>query len=537
MRPVRGGVIFGFVLRREFGQGEINPMKPNSCRIAYAVFFALLCACAHAAAPAQLNVLIITTDDMSCDSVGVYGCKLEGTTPNMDRLAAQSLRFNHAYVQVGNCMPSRNVMFSGRYPHNNRVEGFYQVKNPGYAVMADLMKMGGYFTGIRHKVSHSTPYSPYPAWDVVLDTMPDGSPAHVKSAAAYYATTKHGIALAKKARKPFCLNINIADPHKPFYKEGGRDDPHVPSRVFTAKEVPVPGFLPDDPAIREELALYYSSVRRADDCLGEILKALKESGEEERTAIIFLSDHGMPLPFAKTQLYFHSTRTPWMVRWPGVTKAGAVDDRHIVSGVDFLPTLLDIVGLAHPKGMDGRSFAPVLRGQSQEGRDYMVAEYNENAGGHRHPMRSIITKEYAYIFNPWSNGERVMATATKGTVTYRRMQALAKSDENVAERLKLFDHRVPEELYNYGRDEDALENLIARPEHRAERDRLTRMLEAWMEKTKDPMLEVFVGRHDSKVREAYMKKVEAEATERNESGDRKRKGKGGKRKAAAGNER
>src|SRR5262245_660286 len=80
----------------------------------------------------RLNLLVITTDDMSCDSVGIYGCKLKDTTPNMDRLAGRSLRFNHAFVQVGNCMPSRNVLFSGLYPHNNRVEGFYQIRDPGY---------------------------------------------------------------------------------------------------------------------------------------------------------------------------------------------------------------------------------------------------------------------------------------------------------------------------------------------------------------------------------------------------------------------
>lgn len=486
-----------------------------------------------AGAPARRpNVLIITTDDMSCDSVGVYGSKLKDTTPTMDRLAAQSLRFNHAYVQVGNCMPSRNVMFSGRYPHNNGVEGFYQVKNPDYPVMADLMKAGGYFTGIRHKVSHSTPYFPYPAWDVTLDTLPDGKPAHVKSADAYYQTTKHGIGLAKKAGKPFCFNLNIADPHKPFYNEDGGGDPHQPSRVFTAAEVSVPGFLPDDPAIREELALYYSSVRRADDCLAAILRALQESGEDERTVIIFLSDHGMPLPFAKTQLYFHSTRTPWMVRWPGVTKAGAVDDTHIVSGVDLLPTLLDMVELPHPPGMDGRSFAPLLRGQTQTDRDYMVAEYNENSGGHRHPMRTIITKDFAYIFNPWSNGERVMATATKGTITYRRMQALAKTDPKVAQRLDLFDHRVPEELYQYSTDADALQNLIAQPEYRAQRDQLTQTLEKWMVATRDPMLQVFRDRQNPKTREAYMKEVEAEAAERNSTGARQKKAggkKGGKK--------
>jgi N-sulfoglucosamine sulfohydrolase len=304
-----------------------------------------------------------------------------------------------------------------------------------------------------------------------------------------------------------------------------------PSRVFTAAEVPVPGFLPDDPAIRGELALYYSSVRRGDDCLGEILRALRESGEEERTVILFLSDHGMPLPFAKTQLYFHSTRTPWMVRWPGVTRAGAVDDRHLISGVDLLPTLLDIVGLPHPAGMDGRSFAPVLRGESQPGRDYVVTEYNENSGGLRHPMRSVMTRDFAYLFNPWSNGERIMATATKGTVTYRRMQALAKTDPAVAARLELFDHRVPEELYNYAIDPDALENLIARPEHRAARDRLTAQLEAWMVRTRDPMLAVFRARHDPAARAAYMARVEAEAASRKATSPRAGK-KGGKKKAA-----
>jgi N-sulfoglucosamine sulfohydrolase len=486
---------------------------------------------AHGASADKPNLLYITMDDMSCDSVGVYGCKLPGTTPNMDRLAAQSLRFNHAFVQVGNCMPSRNVMFSGRYPHNNGVEGFYQVKNPKYPVFSDLMKAAGYFTGIRGKVSHSTPYSPYPAWDVVLDKLSDGTQAQPKNVESYYRCAKDGIAAAKKAGKPFYLNLNISDPHKPFYNESGEGDPNVPSRIFTADEVPVPGFLPDDPAVRKELALYYSSVRRGDDCLGKILRALDESGEADRTIIFFLSDHGMPLPFAKTQLYFHSTRTPLMVRWPGVTKPGTVDDRHLVSAVDFLPTLLDVLRQKHPAGLDGRSFAAVLRGETQAGRDFVIGEYNENSGGHRHPMRAVITRDFSYLFNPWSNGERMMSTATKGTVSYRRMQDLAKKDSNVAARLRLFDHRVLEEMYDYSTDPDALRNLIADPKYRAQRERLIKLLDDWMVRTRDPMLEVFRKRDDVKVREAFMVQMQKEADEHramrvgDEGGESKQKGK------------
>jgi N-sulfoglucosamine sulfohydrolase len=459
------------------------------------------------------SVLVITVDDMSCDSVGVFGSKLVGTTPHIDRLASEGLRFTHAHVQVGNCMPSRNVMFSGRYPHNNRVEGFYMVREPGYPVLVDLLHDAGYHTGIRHKVTHSTPYSRYPAWDELLET-----PSDVKNAESYYTATKNGIAAAERAGKPFYLNINVADPHKPFFNEGKRPDPNQPSRAFTAEEVPIPGFLFDDPQVREELAQYYSSVRRADDAVGATLRALKESGREESTVVVFLSDHGMPLPFAKTQLYYHSTHTPLIVRWPGVTKPGAVDERHLVSAVDLLPTLLDVLNLEHPQGIDGRSFAPLLKGETQSGREMIVTEYNENAGGFRHPMRAIVTREFGYIFNPWSNGSREMATATKGTITYRRMKALAPGDAEMAARLDLFEHRVPEELYRYASDPDARKNLIGDESFKPDYERLTKALEAWMEKTGDPMLEVFRGRADPAVREAYMATVEADAAARRNGG-------------------
>jgi N-sulfoglucosamine sulfohydrolase len=137
-------------------------------------------------------------------------------------------------------------------------------------------------------------------------------------------------------------------------------------------------------------------------------------------------------------------------------------------------------------------------------------------------MRSIVTREFAYIFNPWSNGTRQMATATKGTATYRRMRELARSNPQVAARLDLFEHRVPEELYNYRVDPDALTNLIDKPEHRPELARLTQALESWMERTGDPLLEVFRQRHDPAVREAYMAQVEQEAAARRGQRDRPR---------------
>lgn len=465
------------------------------------------------------NILMITVDDMSCDSVGAFDCPLPGTTPNIDQLAKQGMRYHYAHVQVGNCYPSRNVMFSGRYPHNTGVEGFYQVKNPPHPHLVDLMKAAGYFVAIRGKVSHSTPYQPYD-WDADL-TKIDGQTQHGKNAKSYFISTQKGIELAKQANQPFCLSINISDPHKPFYGINGAGAPvkdsNVPSRIFQPEEVPIPGFLFDHPDVRKELAHYYSSVRRADDCVGEIIKALNASGQKENTVILFLSDHGMPLPFAKTALWHHSTRTPWIVKWPGVTHAGKVDRTHMISAVDLLPTVLDIAGAKHPAGMDGKSFSPLLHGKSQSGRETVYKVYNENAGGNRSPMRSVQSKKYGYLFNPWSDGQRVFATATTGTLTYRAMQKLAPDNPEIAARLKHFRHNTPEEFYDYENDPDAKNNLIndsrfakAITEHRA-------IMKRYMQQSNDPMLEVFQKRSDPIFVSDYVDRVQAVSDTRRQS--------------------
>ena len=256
-------------------------------RMTIAIIVIFVCG-TSVAADKKPNILLITVDDMNCDSVGAFGCALANTTPHIDRLAKQGLRFKSAHVQVGNCNPSRNVLLSGRYPHSSGVEGFYDLKKIDYPVMTDLMKRGGYYVAIRGKVNHSTPYQPY-AWDEDL-TITGGRKLDVKNAQSYYDSTRRGITASRKAGKPFCINVNISDPHKPFY--AGPGDRNQPTAVFRPKDVPIPGFLFDHPAVRRELAAYYSSVRRADDCVGKTLKALDDSGQADNTDqdAVFVTD-------------------------------------------------------------------------------------------------------------------------------------------------------------------------------------------------------------------------------------------------------
>lgn len=480
------------------------------------------------------NIMIVTVDDMNCDSVGAFGCSLADTTPNIDKFAQRGLRYQYAHVQTGSCYPSRNVMFSGRFSHNTKVEGFYQVKNPDYPHLVDLMKQGGYFVGIRGKVAHSTPYQPY-AWDADL-TVIDGEKQHIKNPRSYYLSTQRGIEMAKTAGKPFCLNINISDPHKPFYAMTGKgqivDDPNVPTRIFQADEVPIPGFLFDHPNVRKELAHYYSSVRRADDCFAEVMKALNESGQQDNTVVMFFSDHGMPFPFAKTAVWHHSTRTPWIVRWPGITKPGSIDKTHMISAVDLLPTILDIANLQHPDGFDGHSFLPTIRGEKQPDRDLVYTFHNENSGRNRSPMRSVHSKQYGYIFNPWSDGKRIFKTATTGTNTYRTMQRLAKEDKAMAARLDLFRHRVLEEFYDYENDPDALKNLIDDPNYADAIEEHRAAMRTIMVKSKDPLLAVFDNRGDAAFVSAAIDQLQAEADARRAKQRRKKKARTQKRKNA-----
>jgi N-sulfoglucosamine sulfohydrolase len=138
-------------------------------------------------------------------------------------------------------------------------------------------------------------------------------------------------------------------------------------------------------------------------------------------------------------------------------------------------------------------------------------------------MRAIQTTRFLYLFNPWSNGERIMQTATSGTPTYRRFRQLAATDAALAARHKLYQFRVVEELYDVEHDPDCLKNLIDDPAYAGQRDQLRRDLEAWMVKTGDPMLEVFRRRDDAAFREAYVQSQEREADQRRGAGNRKNK--------------
>lgn len=437
------------------------------------------------------NILLFTADDLHAESLGVYGGRPADLTPNLDAFAAESLLFHRAHVNVAICAPCRAVIATGRYSHRSGAMGFMPAREDVPDIVTTL-KAAGYHTGILGKVGHSTPKKSM-KWDYQFDQKDLGNGRHP---GLYYQRSLAFLKQSQEADKPFYFMVNSHDPHRPYCNPDKLTrGAAMPSKVYRPEDVDVPGFLPDLPGVRAELATYLNSTRRLDDTFGKVMQALDESGEAERTLVLFITDNGIAVPFAKCNTWFHSSHSPLLVRWPGVVKPGTRDDRHFVSVVDFFPTFLEASAVTGPDGLDGRSFLPLLQGQTQEGRDCVFTQIDSKAGGAAVPMRSVQTRDFGYIYNPFSDGKYWYRNNNEG-LTMAAMNKAAATDPAIQARVDLFRYRVPEELYDLKRDPDCLHNLIDDPAYSETLKDLQSRLVKHMSDTKDPMLAAFENRDD-----------------------------------------
>lgn len=467
------------------------------------------------------NILIVTADDLNYDSVGVFGCKIPGITPNIDRLASQGMKFNHAHVNTAVCQPCRQSWMTGRFPHNNGAEGFEPI-DPDVPTLPEQLKRLGYLNGILGKEIHHQPTERY-FWDFIpfkTEDPPVWRTGHSRHPELFHRYSGKFFEMAKQQNKPFFLIANSHDPHRPFIGNDARawgDHPLPVTREFTPEEIDMLGYLPDIPSVRKEVAQYYGNVYRCDQNIGSVLRALKESGLEDNTLVIFLADHGAPFPFAKAQCYLNSTKTPLIVKWPGKVKPGTVDARHFVTGIDLMPTVMEAAGLAPLDGLEGESLMPLLEGKKQGERAYAFSTFYQIFARIRYPMRKVQDAEFAYIYNFWADGELGMTGDSTGGITWRAMLEAAKTDPRIAERVALYKHRVTEEFYNVKQDPDGLKNLAKDPAYADELERFRKQMLVMMKQYGDPAYEAYRDRNKPGVIEAFMaaQREQAKQTGRN----------------------
>lgn len=451
------------------------------------LLFVILIAAANGAE--KPNLLFINVDDMNRDSVGAYGCPIKNITPNIDKLASQSVAFDRGFVTIAICQPTRAVWMTGRYPHRSGALGFHHI-NADVPSLPEALGKGGYYNALIGKAIHIIP-TRHAAFDYIRDQKELGQG---RDPSAYADAIRTAIKGAKEAGKPFFIMASAHDPHRPFADSKG-DFKNLPpvSRTITPEEVIVPGFLPDLPDVRTELAQYFTSVHRADEVTGAILAEIDKAGLTDNTMVVFMSDHGMPLPFAKSNCYLASNITPWIVRWPGHAKPGTRDAKHFVSGIDLAPTLLAAAGLENLPGADGTSILPILDGKEQPDRNKVFTSINTIWADKPYHMRAVNDGEFLYIWNGWSDGEYNFRNESMSGLTFKAMQKAAETDPAIAKRVEFLVHRVTEELYDIRKDPDCLNNLLATPNDKfsPRSSAMSKALWHQMKATSDPQLESF----------------------------------------------
>lgn len=459
-----------------------------------------------ASAPAKLNVLLITADDLGLQ-LSCYGDPI-AKTPSMDALAARSVRFETAYVTQASCSPSRSSMFTGLYPHGNGHYGLANA-NVGFRVhehlienlLPNVLKRHGYRTGIIGKL-HVNPESAFQ-----FDTRQNegfGSREIGKQVAFAREFFLAGATNGSTAVEPWFLMFNVFDPHvaRKRMRDGSRGPQYFPNQVLGLPESPLnakqvtawPWQQIDTSAQLEKIAGYYNCVHRVDLAVGHLMQALEDAGHADDTLIILVGDHGPPFSRGKTSCYESGLRVPLIVHWPGVSQSHASDK--LASSVDIYPTILDATGIDLPHGLHGRSLRGVLstnhreelqQSDSEEDsswRKALVGEFHFHGASPFFPRRAITDGQYKLIHNIRAT-EIDASNSVDGDKAYQFAQDLPPGHPARLAMQRLAN--PPEwELYNLVEDPSEFFNLAGTPEAKTIQLILSFKLREWQLETDDP---------------------------------------------------
>lgn len=440
---------------------------------------------------AQLNVLLITADDLGVQ-LGCYG-DTAAQTENLDALARRGVLFENAYVAQASCSPSRSAMFTGLYPHFN---GQYGLLNAGvgFQLHADiqpqtipnLLKRAGYRTGIIGKlhVGQEAEFN--------FDTRLRVDTRDVKKVA------EEAEGFFRQSTEPFFLMANYSDPH--VY---GRS-PRPPQEAFPTQYLGVPakpiplGQVPTFPFHRlnipeeiERTTQYYNAAKRFDEGVGLLLKALESCGETDTTLVLFVGDHGPPFFRGKTSCYEAGVHVPMLMVWPGLTSVNpATRSPALVSTVDLLPTIMDACGIKESIRSHGNSLRfAAAENSSNRGafREYLATEFHYHGSKPFFPRRSIRDFQFKLIHNLRA-GEILPNQGIDGDMALPLAREAADLPIEVKEAFERAANPPEYELYDLQKDPWEFHNLAGEAGHAATLAKLKQALLDWRQKTEDPLL-------------------------------------------------
>jgi len=439
----------------------------------------LLMGCSQASAKdSRPNIFMLFTDDVTVWDHGCYGNPAVHT-PNIDQLAREGMKFNHALTPNPMCSPSRSAMYTGLYPFRNGAHPNWSKVKPGIKSIAHYMSSLGYRVLLFGKVhmwpAESFPFEHYP--DDFGGSSGGGGPGPDMRRI-----------LADPGDKPLCIFCTKFGAHA-FWPE----NPYG----YDPNEVNIPAYHVDTPETREMRAHYYSAIHGLDEAVGKILELVRESGLEEHTLFIYSADHGSGWPHERQNLYDNGIKIPFIVRWPGHVEPG-VESEALVSLVDIVPTFIELAGgdvdQVVPKcggePLDGKSFLPVLLGEKKEHHEavYGIISWGIMEG---YPMRAVRTKTHKYI---WNIDHQFKYPSMWAGLPYALQYAKpvwdswvekAKTDPHAAALIRAELYRPEEELYDIREDPYEMNNLADDPAHEEVLGQLSMKVRDWMKQQGD----------------------------------------------------
>lgn len=439
------------------------------------VFLPSLIGSCRTKAKPPVNILWIAVEDIS-PLMSCYGYDAN-QTPNLDRLAANGVRFSNAFMPAPVCSPCRSALITGMMPTTTGVHNHHSSRTETTAIhlpdniktLPELFREAGYFTFNHGKDDYNFWYD--------RENLYSGDYTTHK---LYGKSGKTIDWNARKPGRPFFGQIQLSG-GKLIYKENFKT---MLSHPVDRNTLELPPYYPNHPMIREDWAQHLDSIKITDEEVGTIIERLQRDGMLENTIIFFFSDHGMRLWRHKQFCYDSGLHVPFIMSWAGnsihLGGAGTVR-RDLVSGLDLAATSLALAGIPIPQYMESRN----LFAKDFQPREYVIS-VRDRCDYTIDRIRSVRTKRFRYIRNFFPDRPYMQPNYRDEwdiTQLMRKLHTQGKLDA-------VQDHfwseeRPAEELYDLGNDPHEINNLVEKTAYAAELQRHRNILDHWIDKTND----------------------------------------------------
>src|SRR4051794_37940619 len=410
----------------------------------------------QAASSERPNILYLHSHDTG-RYIQPYGYAIR--TPNLQKLAEESILFRQAFDAAPTCSPSRAALLTGHCPHKN---GMLGLAHRGFGLndyrqhVLHWLRPHGYrstLIGVQHIAKDPTVIG----YDEIVPTksvkVADVAPAAVRF-------------IKQPTKQPFFLDIGFHETHREFPRPGPKQDPR-----YTEP----PSLVADTPETRGDMASFAASAEVLDGGVGAVLNALESAGLAQNTLVISTTDHGIAFPGMKCNLTVHGTSVYLMMRGPGGFGGGKICEA-MVSHMDLYPTICELLNIEKPNWLEGISLFPLIRGEAREIHDELFAEVNYHAA--YEPKRAVRTRRYNYIRHFGDKNTPVLPNCDDSPS--KNLWLNSGWRESAVPRELLFDTLMdPNESRDLAAD-PACSSIVAEMRQR---------LDSWMKRTDDPLLQ------------------------------------------------